>query len=113
MKNEIRQYAGLILKGFMERSFAELTDENIEYFIVKVKEIYSEANIIIKKTCSNLINTFVRLGGFDLWPKLLNFLLENLKIDTNYESTMDTIQIIIEDSGMYLENRNSNVNYIL
>lgn len=95
----------------MERSFASFGDENIEYFKNKILEIYSDSNPIIKRTISNLINTFIRLGGIDLWPELLEFLINNLNNEANYETAMETIQIIIEDSGAYIEDKNIDVNF--
>ncbi len=93
----------------MERSFANLTDENLEFFKNKILGIYSDSNVIIKRTISNLINTFIRLGGIDLWPELLEFLLNNLDNEAHYETALETIQIIIEDSGAYIEDKNVNV----
>lgn len=93
----------------MERSFADFSDENLEYFKNKILEIYSDSNITIKRTISNLINTFIRLGGIDFWPELLQFLINNLNNEANYETAMETIQIIIEDSGAYIEDKNVNV----
>jgi len=93
----------------MERSFANLSDENLDFFKKKILEIYYDSNNIIKRTISNLINTFIRLGGIDLWPELLEFLINNLNFEANYETVMETIQIIIEDSGAYIEDKNINV----
>ena len=93
----------------MERSFANLSDENLDFFKKKILEIYYDSNNIIKRTISNLINTFIRLGGIDLWPELLEFLINNLNIEANYETVMETIQIIIEDSAAYIEDKNINV----
>jgi hypothetical protein len=74
--------------------------------------MYFDSNNVIKKTISNLINTFIRLGGIDLWPELLDFLIRNLNnYEANCETTLETIQIILEDSGAYLEDKNINVNF--
>ena len=109
--SEIRQYAGLILKGLMERSFVNFTEDNIEYFKNKILEVYAEQNNIIKKTLSNLINTFIRHGGIEIWPELLNLLMVNLDNELNYEISIETIQILIEDSGSYIEDKFLVVNY--
>jgi len=94
----------------MERSFTNFNDKNIEYFKNKLLEIYFDPNLIIKKTISNLINTFVRLGGIDQWPELLDFLIKNINnYDANCETSMETIQIILEDSGAYIEDKNVDV----
>lgn len=110
IKNDIRQIAGLTLKGIMERSFSQICDDNIEYFKTKILEVYNESNNIIKRTISILINTYVRLGGIEIWPGLLEFLITNLENESNYESSLETIQIIVEDSGAYIEDKNINVN---
>ncbi len=93
----------------MERSFDNFTDENFEYLKNKVFEVYSDANKIIKRTVSNVINTFIRLGGIDLWPKLLELLISKLNKEADYENCMETIKFILEDSGAYVEFKNKNV----
>lgn len=102
---EIRQKSGLTLKGIMERSFANFNEENIAYFKQKVLENYSEENSSIKKITSILINTFITLDGVENWQDLINFLMTNLSNPCNYEMSMETIQIILEDSGSYFEDK--------
>jgi hypothetical protein len=105
---EVRQIAGLSLKGMMERSFVNLTEDAIEYFKVNILKCYLHNNPIIKKTISNLINTFLRHGGMEMWPEILYFLMDNLNSNSGVEISLETLNIIIEDSGSYLEENYSN-----
>jgi transcriptional regulator len=107
---EIRQKSGLTLKGIMERSFSTFNDDNISYFKNKILENYSDANNTIKRITSILINTFITLDGIEQWQDLLNFLMSNLSNAKNYEMSMETIQIILEDSGNYIEEKYLSVN---
>jgi hypothetical protein len=109
---EIRQKSGLTLKGIMERSFANFNENNIAYFKNKILENYSDENNSIKRITSILINTFVTLDGFENWQNLINFLMSNLSNANNYEMSMETIQIILEDSGSYFEEKYLNVKLI-
>jgi hypothetical protein len=102
-QTEIRQIAGLSLKGIMERSFANLTDITLEYFKRHILECYLDKNPTIRKTISNLINTFLRHGGMEMWPEILEFLLNHLDTNLGVEMSLETLNIIIEDSGTYLE----------
>jgi len=102
---EIRQKSGLTLKGIMERSFSNFNEDNISYFKKKIIENYSDANNTIKKITSILINSFISLDGIDQWQDLINFLMSNLADVKNYEMSMETLQIILEDSGSYIEEK--------
>jgi hypothetical protein len=102
---EIRQKSGLTLKGIMERSFSDFSEENISYFKTKIIENYSDENNSIKRITSILINTFITLDGVEQWEDLFNFLLSNFSYEKNYEMTMETIQIILEDSGSFIEEK--------
>ena len=93
----------------MERSFINLTEDSIEYFKEQIVKCYlansieNKSNQTIRKTISNLINTFIRLGGVEMWPEILEFLFKNL--DQNAEMSLETLNIIIEDSGSHLEDK--------
>ena len=107
---EIRQKSGLTLKGIMERSFSNFNEVNISYFKIKILENYSDENNTIKRITSILINTFITLDGVEQWQDLINFLIYNLSNPKNYEMSMETIQIILEDSGSYIEEKYLSVN---
>ena len=102
---EIRQKSGLTLKGIMERSFSKFNEVDISYFKIKILENYSDENNTIKRITSILINTFITLDGVEQWQDLINFLIYNLSNPKNYEMSMETIQIILEDSGSYIEEK--------
>ena len=102
---EIRQVAGLSLKGIMERSFNSIPEEILEYFKENILISYLDEDINIRKTVSNLINAFICHGGMEMWPEILNFLLQNLETNIGVEMSLETLNIIIEDSGTYLEEK--------
>ena len=89
----------------MEKSFSNFNEDNISYFKKKIIENYSDANNTIKKITSILINSFISLDGIDQWQDLINFLMSNLADVKNYEMSMETLQIILEDSGSYIEEK--------
>jgi hypothetical protein len=87
----------------MERSFANLTENTIEYFKANILECYLDNIPTIRRTISNLINTFLRHGGMEMWPEILKFLVNHLDSNMGVEMSLETLNIIIEDSGTYLE----------
>lgn len=110
---EIRQKSGLTLKGIMERSFSDFNEENIFYIKTKIIENYSDENNSIKRITSILINTLITLDGVEQWEDLFNFLLSNFsQNEKNYEMTMETIQIILEDSGSFIEEKYLSVKFL-
>jgi hypothetical protein len=109
---DVRQVAGLTLKAIMERSFINLDEDSIEYFKINVLNCYDHKNQTIRKTISNLINTFIRHGGTEMWPEILDFLYNSLDSDISVEMSLETINIIIEDSSSYLEEKHSKVKNI-
>ena len=44
----------------------------------------------------------------EMWPEILNFLLQNLESNFGAEMSLETLNIIIEDSGNYLEEKFAN-----
>jgi hypothetical protein len=94
----------------MERSFMGLTEEAVEYFKENILNCYLHDNINIRKTISNLINTFIRHGGTEMWPEILDFLYKNLDSDTSVGMSLETINLLVEDSGSYIENKHNSVN---
>jgi hypothetical protein len=104
--------AGLCLKALIERDFINLTEDAIEYFKTNILLCYLHKNNTIRKTISNLINTFLRHAGSDMWPEILEFLYEQLDNDLGVEMSLETLNIILEDSGTYLEERCVEVNFL-
>jgi len=93
----------------MERSFNNFNDNNLKYLKQKLMENYSTSNSIISRTNSILVNTFIRLGGIDLWPDLLEFLINKLNFEEEFESSLESIHLIVEDCGTFIEDKNSDV----
>lgn len=58
---------------------------------------------MLKKIISVLINTFINHEGIDQWPHLFNYLLANLSEEKKFEISIETLQIILEDSGSFME----------
>ena len=97
------------MKAIMERSFINLSEDSIEYFKCNILNCYNHSNYLIRKTISNLINTFIRHGGTEMWPEILTFLYDNLDSSISVEMSLETINIIIEDSASYLEEKHIEV----
>ena len=96
----------------MERSIGELSNEQIQYFKQNVFRSYLDSNINIRKTISNLINTFLRVAGLDMWPEILEILYNNLNHELGVEMCLETLNIIIEDSGPIIEEKYRHVKKI-
>ncbi len=109
MEDWIRQMSGLTLKGIMERQFFEISDEDIEYFKKNVLKFYIHDRPLIRKTISNLINTFIRNGGLTLWPEILEFLYSKLDTDMSVSMSLETLIILIEDSANLIEEKYTEV----
>lgn len=103
----------MTLKGIMERSFSTFNDDNIAYFKNKILEINFEQNNQIRKITSILINTFITLYGVEQWLEILNLLMENLSDSEKFDAAIETLQIILEDSGNSIEEKNLNVKLLL
>ena len=77
----------------------------IGYFKSNVLKNYLHPEIKIRKTISILLNTFLIQGGIEIWPELLDFLYENLEIETIAETSLETLNFILEDSGCIIEKK--------
>jgi len=102
---DIRQISGLTLKSILDREFNNLNDNNLEYFKSNILNNYLHQNSKIRKTISILLNTFIRQGGIEIWPELLEFLYENLDNEKCAETSLETFNFVFEDSGCNLERK--------
>jgi transportin-1 len=102
---DIRQISGMTLKGIMERSFSTFSDESVQYFKDNITKCYLHKSHPIRKTISNLINAFIKQGQLELWPEILEFLYSNLDNNLTVNMSLETLILIIEDSGTDLEER--------
>ena len=106
---KIRQASGLSLKGLLERSFDQINEETLDFFKENILKCYSDESEIVRKTVTNLINTFISQGEIAVWPEILDFLESSLNNDKYAEMSLETLMIIIEDSGIYLEENHTDV----
>jgi hypothetical protein len=105
----IRNISGLTLKGIMERQFNDLEEAEILYFKKNVFKSYLDKCPTIRRTISNLLNAYIRNGGVESWPELLEILNENLNEEIAVEVSLETLIMIFEDSGHLLENNYKDV----
>ena len=106
---KIRQASGLSLKGLLERSFDQINEETLDFFKENILKCYCDENEIVRKTVTNLINAFISQGEIAVWPEILDFLESSLNNDKYVEMSLETLMIIIEDSGVYLEENHADV----
>ncbi len=105
--------SGLTLKGIMERKYQELDEDELNYFKENICKCYLDKQPVIRKAISNLVNTFIRIWGIEIWPDILKILHENLDTDLGVNMSLETLNIIIEDSGNVLEEKYSYVKIFL
>ncbi len=102
---KIRQVAGLTLKNTFEREFNTIPEVNLEYFKENILRHYFHENSVIRKTISIIINTFIQQGGLDLWHEILEFLFQNLDNKLASDNSIDTLNLIFEDTGNLMEEK--------
>ena len=73
------------------------TPEVISYFKKNIISCFFDKDFQIRKTVSNLINAFMRHFGMDAWPEILTLIEENLDTTIGNESSIETLNIILED----------------
>lgn len=108
----VRQISGLTLKSVLERRFYELDREETEYFKQNICKSYFDPQPVIRKAINSLLTTFIRIGGIEIWPEIINILLNNLDNDVGASMSLETINILIEDSGNILEEKYMSVKFI-
>ena len=85
----------------------------IYYIQEKLKIAFMDDLAVVRKTVSSVMSMIIVRGGFNVWPDLLKFLIENLQkagsIQTlnKYqlsivEASIHTISIIVEDCSSLL-----------
>ena len=97
----------------MEKDFSSIIDENAQYVKENILKFYLDDNNKIRKTISIVINTYIKQDGLQNWPELLDFLFNNLGTERGAEMSLETINIIIEDSGLLLEEKFGKVFYLI
>lgn len=94
---EIRNLAGTVFKSQLEINSRILTEDVISYFKANIISCFFDIDYQIRKTVSNLINTFIRHFGMDAWPEVLSLIEENLDKKEGNEISIETLNIILED----------------
>ena len=102
--NDIRCLAGTTLKGQMESNLQSFTTDTFEYFKSSVMTCYFDRDSAIRKTVSNLVNTFIRHCGIEVWPEILEVIESNIDKKDN-EMSIETLNLILEDSRGGLEEK--------
>ena len=112
LEDGVRQISGLTLKGIMERQFQELNEEDREFFKKNILKCYLHKKAAMRKTISNLINTFLRVGGLQMWQEILEILFEFLNNDVGVAMSLETLVIVIEDFGNVIQEKHYKVKII-
>ncbi len=102
---DIRQISGLTLKSIMEKDFSSISEDSLSYLRENILRHYLHDNNRIRKTISIIINTYIKQSGLENWPELLDFLYNKLESDRGVEISLETINLITEDSGSLLEQK--------
>ena len=102
---QIRQTAGLALKSQLETNFSNIDPQIIEYSKVMIMKAYDSEEQIISETAGNVISLILLRGGLNIWPGILDFLIEKLHSENNsiVFSAAKAVCFIIEDSGRAFE----------
>ena len=102
--SDIRCLAGTTLKGQMESNLQSFTPDTFDYFKSSVMSCYFDRDSSIRKTVSNLVNTFIRHCGIDVWPEFLEVIESNIDKKDN-EMSIETLNLILEDSRGGIEDK--------
>ena len=94
---EIRNLAGTVLKSQLELNSRILSEDVIAYFKSNIISCFFDKDFQIRKTVSNLINTFIRHFGMEAWPEVLSLIEENLDTKEGNEISIETLNIILDD----------------
>ena len=93
----------MTLKGILERQFHLLEPQAINYFKKGILDSYLDTRVKIRKTISNLINTFIQKAGIENWPEILNILYNYLDHEVGAPISLETLIIIFEDNCKKIE----------
>ncbi|CDW78644.1 transportin-1 isoform 1 [Stylonychia lemnae] len=106
VKPEIRQIVGLTLKSQIEKNFARIPMDTINYVKDRLLVAFYDPEYTVRKTVSSVMSILVVKGGFHIWPELLSFFTQNLtsQDQTIVENSIQAISIIVEDCSQLFEN---------
>ena len=83
--------------------------DTINYVKDRLKVAFYDSDYSIRKTVSSVMSMIMVKGGYNIWPDLLQFLTENLKIQNDQsiiENSIQSISIIVEDCQKLFEEQN-------
>mmetsp|Transcript_34192 Transcript_34192/g.52461 ORF Transcript_34192/g.52461 Transcript_34192/m.52461 type:complete len:139 (+) Transcript_34192:228-644(+) len=113
---QVRQVAGLSLKSQIEKHFAILRMSTIDYVKKQTMNVFSSTNSRLIKVVSHVMSMIVQRGGFNIWPELLGYLVNNLTKEcfsedatenelnmAVVENSIHTISLIVEDCQSLFE----------
>lgn len=70
---------GATLKSQVEENFEKLPVECLDYVKNCLFASFGEKENEIRSTVSNLMTLLISKGGFQKWPELLSFMINNLE----------------------------------
>lgn len=94
----LRQMAGLGLKSHIDSNFIKISPQTIEFCQTKILLGFRAQETSLSETASNLISTIVVRGGLNVWPGIVDFLIEHLGTE-EVEHASHALSLIIEDSN--------------
>lgn len=74
MRPEVKQMVGLTLKSQIQRNFARIPIDTINYVKEKLLIAFFDPEYTVRKTVSSVMSILIVKGGFHIWPELLEFL---------------------------------------
>lgn len=82
--------------------------DTINFIKDKLKIAFYDKEYSVRKTVSSVMAMIIVRGGINIWPDLLQFLVENLKsTDVSVvENSIHAISIIVEDCSKLFEEEN-------
>ena len=105
---EVRQIAGLTLKSHLRANFPRIPMSNIEYCKGNLLTAFYDQEESIRKTVSNVISTVIVKGGLNLWPDIIEFLVNNLAYNDEsvVDNAMQALSLIVDDTSKLFEDEN-------
>lgn len=72
----------------------------IYYVQSKLGSAFMDELAVVRKTVANVMSIIIVRGGFNIWPDLLNFLVENLR-QAGQLSNLNAYQLSIVDASIH------------
>jgi hypothetical protein len=74
----VRQIAGLSLKAEVEKSFAMLSNETLDYIKERLLIAFYDPEVNVRRVVGSIMSAYMVRGGFYSWKGLIEFLTQNL-----------------------------------